>query len=360
MVRAIARAGADPLIATTDADGPNDRLDVPIERPFDYRGAPTIFFRRDWSEAFKASRGLAKWLAREVGGFDVVHIHAVFSHASLVAARACRRAGVPYVVRPLGTIDPWSMAVKPWRKRLVWAVAAGAALRHAAVIHYTTDGERDRAERSLGLSRGMVIPLGVAPAAFEGVRVTSPAAGDVISLGRLDPKKNLEPLLEAWGDLIRRPAFAGRRLVIAGDGDPAYARHLQALAATHAPGTVTFTGWLEGAAKAQALAGAALFAAPSHQENFGIAVAEALAAGLPVLLSPKVDLAPAVVEAGAGWVVPGTRDALRDALVSALGDPAALADRGRRAAAMARDRFDWDAIGARLVDLYRGLRARHG
>jgi hypothetical protein len=105
MCRALGSHGVDSLIATTDADG-TARLDVETEQLVSYENVAAIFFARQWSEAFKYSRPLARWLGAHVAEFDVVHIHAIFSHACLAAAAACRKQGVPYVVRPLGTLDP--------------------------------------------------------------------------------------------------------------------------------------------------------------------------------------------------------------------------------------------------------------
>src|SRR5438477_2112901 len=123
MGRALTEHGVRVLVATTDADGP-DRLPVQLGVPVDWQGVPAIVFRRQFSEAFKYSRPFAAWLGQHVGEFRVVHIHAVFSHSCLAAARACQRRGVPYVVRPLGSLDPWSLHQKPLRKQLLWRFGA--------------------------------------------------------------------------------------------------------------------------------------------------------------------------------------------------------------------------------------------
>src|SRR5690242_6756974 len=111
MCDALVKAGVDTLIVTTNADGERT-LDVPIGEPTMWRGVPAVFFNRTFSESFKYSPGLARWLRRHVTEFDVVHIHAVLSHTCLSAASACRTHRVPYILRPLGTLAPWSLRQK--------------------------------------------------------------------------------------------------------------------------------------------------------------------------------------------------------------------------------------------------------
>src|SRR6185369_7004804 len=108
--------------------------------------------------------------------FDVVHIHAVFNHSSIAAARACRKHLVPYVVRPLGTLDPWSLKQKSVRKSLFWNLVAKRMMADAATIHYTAQAEFDRVKDSLGLTHGSVVPLGVGSSdSVLGPQASSPA-----------------------------------------------------------------------------------------------------------------------------------------------------------------------------------------
>src|SRR6478609_3680376 len=111
MCRSLTAVGIETLLATTDADG-DAHLEVPLGATTTWMGAPAIFFRRDCSEAFKYSRGLGAWLRRHVGDFDIVHAHAALSYAPIAAGRAATARAVPYVVRPLGTLDSWSLAQK--------------------------------------------------------------------------------------------------------------------------------------------------------------------------------------------------------------------------------------------------------
>jgi glycosyltransferase involved in cell wall biosynthesis len=352
MTTALIDAGVAVQIATTDADGPT-RLPVPHGTSMAWSGVPTVFFPRQWSEAFKYSWPLAGWLTEHVKEFDVVHIHAVFSHACIAAAGACRRRGVPFIVRPLGTLDPWSLQQKPVRKRVLWHVGVRRMLETAAAIHYTTASEKRLAETVLRLGRGVVIPLGVDERLFE----CSGPRGDppyVLLLGRLHPKKGIESFVDVFLELA--PDFPEWALVIAGDGERDYVAGLRARVATlDVHKRVTFTGWLRGEAKGTALRRAALLALPSQQENFGLVVAEALASGTPVLVSEHVNLADEIAVAHAGWVVPLDRTVLRDTLAKILRDGCERERRGHAGHELALASFRWRSVAAQVSALYESL-----
>jgi glycosyltransferase involved in cell wall biosynthesis len=148
-----------------------------------------------------------------------------------------------------------------------------------------------------------------------------------------------------------RGAGASWRLVIAGDGAPDYRARLEALAAASgAGGRVEFAGWVGGEDKTALLSRAALFALPSHQENFGIAVLEGLARGVPAIVSPQVNLAAAIDRAGAGWIARDDHH-LGAVLDTAMRDDRERASRAAQARALA-ETFRWSAIAPRIADLY--------
>src|SRR6185295_10295800 len=185
MCRALMQQGIEVLLVTTDAG-------LTEKKVAEYKGVPAKLFPSEFGESFKYSRPLASWLTANIREFDLVHVHAVFNHSSVAAARACRRAGVPYVIRPLGTLDPWSMSQKSLRKRVFWQVAGKGMLQAAAAVHYTSEGEKLSTERLTGLNHGRVVPLGI--------ETTSTATRDkqsyVLVLSRLHPKKGLDVLIE--------------------------------------------------------------------------------------------------------------------------------------------------------------------
>ena len=357
MCQALRNAGLSTLVATTDADG-KSRLDVSEGEIEDYEGVPMIFFPRQASEAYKFSRPLASWLRRNIRTFDIAHIHAVFSHSSVAAARACLNAGVPYVLRPLGTLDPWSLNRHGWRKQLLIRFGAGRLLAGASAMHYTTREEKRLAEHGLPwLPRGTVIPLGVDDELFAGTTRTN-ASPYLLALCRLDPKKGIDLLIQAFHDVAKAGIGADWRLIIAGDGDASYVSKLRtAAAAGEARSRIVFEGWVSGDARFSLLRHATLFALLSSQENFGVALVEALACGTPAIVTREVNLATDIETSQAGWIVPRDPAGLAEALGRVMRDRAALADRRARARTFAGS-FRWGSVAATLTGLYEDILSR--
>jgi len=359
MCRALMQHGVEVLLITTNSDLRED--DLPDGPVAEYKGVPAMFFPSQLGQSFKYSRPLASWLSSNIRNFGLAHIHAVFNHSSVAAAHLCRKAGVPYVVRPLGTLEPWSVKQKSLRKRLFWEVSGKAMLRRAAAVHYTTEAEKLSTEALFGLQHGRVIALGIEPttsSATETLAHLFPSlAADpyVLVLSRLHPKKGLDVLIEAFLSLVQRRQFAHWRLVIAGDGPADYVLKLkQQVSASAHQDQVLFTGWLDGNRKNAVLSGASLLALPSHQENFGLCVMEALSHSVPVLVSPNVNLASEISAANAGWISAIDRDALATRLAEALSDDDERARRGRAGKELSR-RYSWDNAARSLTDLYRDL-----
>jgi len=362
MCRALQETGIEVVLATTDFG-----LEVEVsETPVNYRGVSTIFFPAQWGDSFKFSRPMSAWLNENVQRFDIVHIHAVFNHACVSAANACRKRGVPYVIRPLGSLDPWSMKQKRLRKQVFWRMTGRAMMQASAAVHYTTRAEQQAVESWVKLNNGTVVPLGIdseiADSSMNGddlLRQFPLLANHpyVLVLSRLHPKKALDVLIDAFLSVVQDSRLANWRLVLAGDGRPGYVKQLrQKVFAKKAEDLVLFTGWIEGREKKNVLKHASLLALPSHQENFGLCVMEALALGVPVLISPQVNLAEAVESALAGWISPVSRLALETALRDALEDEGERIIRGRAGELLAQS-FSWGKVAAQLKNVYSAIAA---
>jgi len=305
------------------------------------------------------------WLFRNVRKFDVVHTHALFSFMPVLAGWVCRMLNVPYIVRPLGTLNAYGLRNRrPLLKRLSLALIERPLLRRAFAVHCTSAAEVSDVLAACPAAATTVIPLPIAPhESGEAERASSLLGREadqvVLFLSRIDPKKNLEVLLEAFTILSRVREKAV--LVVAGDGDPTYIATLRAKAVSLGIASkVVWAGHVSGAEKRATLGSATVFALPSHTENFGVAAAEALAAGVPCVLSPGVAIAERVAAAGAGCVAAADPVSTAAALAKYLDNPSVRAAASRCAIALAEDEFSADVVGQRLASLYqRAANSRH-
>lgn len=351
------------VTATTDDDGPGRRLACALNRAVPDGPAERWYFHKN-TDFYKVAWRFVPWVRCATRRFDVVHIHALFSFTSIVAAWAARLSGVPYIIRPLGTLNSYGRTQRrPLLKRLSLKWIEGPLLRAATVVHFTShDEQREAAECGVPM-RGVVIPLGLeAPAVADDTMVRSQFvvlqnARYLLFLSRLDAVKNVENLLLAFAQCLAH--FPNTKLLIAGTGESNYVSSLVSLAdALGFTDEVVWAGHIEGNLKASALAGAQLFVLPSFSENFGIAVAEALMAGVPCVLGKGVAIAADVVGAGAGIAVAPEPEAIAKGINSLLS--ANVDDHARmsaNAAALARDKFSVEAMGRNLVALYESVAA---
>lgn len=348
--------------ATTDDDGPGQRNGLGRASVTENGVLRHYFPKR--TEFYKVAPAFLRWLRRSILDYDLIHIHALFSFTSVVAAWVARSAGVPYVVRPLGVLNQYGLRQRrPLLKRLSLRFIEGPILRHAAAVHFTAQAEMDEA-LATGISmRGAVVPIGIeSPPSGSMVRfldahpaLKSPAR--LFFLSRVDPKKNLEGLLGALA--LLRTEGVQASLIVAGSGEPGYLAQLRALAAELGVASqVEWLGHIDGAAKADALAAADVFVLPSHSENFGIAVVEALAAGLPCVLGRGVAVSSAVEQAGAGVAVGVDATSIAAGIGHYLRSADAREAAGYAAKDLARQEYSVEKMGERLVTLYQSILSR--
>ena len=360
MERALRGEGIEVAVATTDDDGPGARIDVALGQPLSVNGATRYYFRKQ-TEFYKYSFSLARWLDDHVAGFDVVHVHALFSHASVAGARAARRHGVPYVVRPLGVLNRYGMTRRRARlKRLSFRWLERPLLQGAALLHYTSQQERLEAEELGEFAPGVVLPLGMDIEALQGVLNVEPFLArwpraieqqNVLYLSRLDPKKGLELLIDAFAKL--KASGPKALLAIAGAGEPEYVAELERRVARQGLSSdVLWAGHLSGELKRAAFGVANAFVLPSKSENFGLAAVEALAVGIPTILTHGVGISEAVGEAKAGLVVESSSDAIAEAILKILSDHDFAASLSAKARALARERYSLQAMGTGLREMY--------
>jgi glycosyltransferase involved in cell wall biosynthesis len=360
MCHELTRRGEDVEIYTTNVDG-RHRLTVELERPYDVDGFRITYFPIQAVSAYKVSLPLARALRDSIPSFDVVHIHSLYQFPASAAAFYCRRYGVPYILRPHGTLDPFMYRHHRLRKWIYETVCERRNLAYAAAVQFTTEDEKLLAE-TVGLRfRGTVIPLGVTverttgPLASMAHRWPETAGKKVILfLGRINFKKGLDILCEAFAEIARQRDDV--HLLLAGPDHEGFGKQvIRWLSRQRILHRVTFCGMLTGVAKETVLAEASLFVLPSYTENFGIAVVEAMAAGLPVVISNKVNIWREVEENGAGIVVAPESRATVEAMRMLLQDTQKAKRMGERGMVLAKQRFSWETAGAALVESYREI-----
>jgi glycosyltransferase involved in cell wall biosynthesis len=356
LVRALSQAGLNVHVATTDDNGP-DRLRVPLGEPQHEDGATFWYFPRQ-TKFYTFSWPLTRWLARHLREFDLVHIHALFSYAALPAALLARWAGVPYIVRPLGTLNRWGIANRrPWLKKLSFRLLESRILAGAAGIHYTSEQELEEAGE-LGVSANpLIIPnavdLPVGKSSLPAVRPVTDRKV-ILFLSRFDRKKGIDLLIDAFARV--RTQYSEAVLVLAGSGDPAWVTALrQSTERLGIADDVIWAGFLTGEAKWSALSNADVFVLPSYSENFGIAVVEALACGCPVVVSDQVGIHREIARAEAGLVTPCEVDSLAEALCAVLADTGLRRRMRENGVRLARQQFSPEAVGSRMVEAYAAL-----
>jgi glycosyltransferase involved in cell wall biosynthesis len=299
---------------------------------------------------FMYSPELRSALAAEMPSFDVVHIHSLFLYPQLVAFRIAQRLGKPYLVTIHGCLDPAlrgrsriakAIADRLWQRRM---------LDGAAVLHFTTETERDLAADLGYRAPSIVVPNGIDWDSFQVGNGGAAGGACVLYLGRVSHKKGIDVLIRAL-PLLRRDVPSAR-LVVAGPDDEGLTPNLIALARDlDVSDHVEFVGHLGPDERLRALAAADVWALPSRTENFGTTVVEAMAAGVPTVISPEVNLSDGVARAGAGVVCHREPEAFASALSAILSNPNEQA-RLRRAGMEFARAYDWGALARRFRAMY--------
>ncbi|MBB4062410.1 glycosyltransferase [Salinibacter ruber] len=300
--------------------------------------SPMGFYRRLWS------------VVEDVQA-DVIHDHGAWLPSNVVAAWVARRANVPLVVASRGMVTEWSLSHQARKKQAAWHLYQKHVFRQAALFHATAPAEVEDL-RALGMTQPVAV-------VHNGVEIPDalptgePTDGKrALFLSRIHPKKGLPMLLDAWADL--RPE--GWTLELVGPSENGHRAELEAQASKLGlDGDVVFSGPVDDADKWHKYAAADLFVLPTHSENFGIVVAEALAAEVPVLTTTGTPWQELEAHE-CGWWVDPEREAIRDALATALRQSdATRSAMGRRGRELVASTYTWRAVGERMAQAYEWL-----
>ncbi len=350
LCRALAARGHDVHVFTTNVDGPGIS-DVPLRVPVAMDGVKVRYFDCGLGRRLYRSPAMGRALAAEVAQFQVLHLHSVFLWPTLAAARAARKAGVPYLVAPRGMLVGDLIERKSRMLKTLWIrLFERRTLAGAAAVHVTSELEGEELEHlGIPLRRVAVIANGIdVPELTESS--LEPAAAPmpyVLSLGRINWKKGIDRLIAAMSFV------PDAELLIAGNDEEDYQPRLEAMVRDLGlSARVQFLGPVQDAKKWTLMRGASAFAMPSYSENFGIAALEAMACGCPVVVTPEVGLASAIARAGAGVAVSGEPEQLGTALLEVISDPVQRARMGAAGKKLATEEFSWARIAEQAERLY--------
>ena len=351
LCQALGTAGVDVEVFTTTANG--DAPLAPAPDGIAYEGVPVRYFPLAWPQRYWRARGLRAALTRAAATADLIHVHGLWNMTSWAGVAVARAAGKPCVISPRGMLQPEAMQRHREMKSLAYWGIERANLRSAAVLHATSALE-GRELTPYG-PPVVLIPNGVmsssaTPDAIARMRARADVGADddvVTFLGRLHPIKRLDLLAEAFA--IVHHARPNARLVIAGPDEGGYRQQVDAMFAPVA-GATRWIGAVDSGASAALLASSRVLVQCSDSESFGMSVAEALAAGVPVVVTRRSGWAEVDV-IGCGFTVGHDPVSIADGILRVLdhADPASMR---KRASAWARQKFGWDAIGTAMRDAY--------
>ncbi len=350
MAEAMLRQGAEVHVAVTNAAGQHD-MPWPEGTVRDEGGVVFHYFRRQFPCGWFRAPGLAAWLQAQASNFDVLHLHVPFTAPFRAAALAAKASGKPYVVTPHGVLDPWSLRQKAWKKRPYLRWLERNILGGAAALHVTAPLE---AACVADLQLGPTIhclPLAVSCPEEPLVRRQASDVARVLCIARLHPVKALPVLFAA----LARLRAEGRDvfLDLAGQGEASYVAKLRQQAQfLGLEECIAWHGHVDAVQKQRLYAAADCFALLSHHENFGLAAAEAMGAGMPVVVSDQVGLAPDVLAFNAGSVVSAGDDVAAAQALRRLLDPTESADAGARARQLVRQCYGEASFAEGLIEMY--------
>ncbi|MCH2317720.1 MAG: glycosyltransferase [SAR202 cluster bacterium] len=306
--------------------------------------------------------GLKKTLARKIPDFDLVHIQELWHYPGYIASKIARSRNVPYIVTIHGELNEWNLQQKRLKKQIYMTAIQRGILQKSAALHAITQAESNRIRQLEIETPVAMIPNGIHTEEFENLPDRSQFVSRypelenrliVLFLGRIQQKKGLDILAQAFGNLVRTRHDV--RLVVAGpDEDNTLTEVKTILKSQGALEKAVFPGMLTGEQKLEALSAADIFALTSYSEGFSVALLEALSAGLPLVITDECNF-PEVGDSRAGFVVRPNDSETASALMSLLDSADLRREMSENARRLVRSNYTWERIAEKMFTLYENV-----
>lgn len=361
----LARLGVQTTVFTTNANG-KGRLPVDLHRDVDINGVSVWYFPLSYGGLnFFYSRSLKNAVRKKTVEFDLVIAETLWLEVGETIHRTCQSAHIPYVVPLRGQLQPWALAHKSVKKSIFMAWRAKGFLNQAAALICSSDEEARNAALLGYATPIIVVPNGIDIAhygnlgggkkIFDQFGIPENALV-LLFMGRLDPIKKPEIAIEVCASL-RKLLDVPVHLILAGPGSPERLIELSNLSYHfQVNNLVHITGLLDEKQIWEILSEVNLLLMPSSvNENFGMSALEALAAGVPVLVSEGVPVGRWAVQAGAGRIASCDAGAFTQAAAEMLSDPYALAEMGRRGRDLVQQKFDSQVVARQMLTQFQAI-----
>ena len=349
----LVRQGCEVRVLTTDVNGPGSRLDVALNQEVMLEGV-SVRYTHSITDT-PLSPTLFRYLPELLGWADIVHVTGVYSFHVIPTLAACKSLGLPVVWSPRGSLQRWGDERKLALKA-AWEHVCRLVLPERCALHVTAPPEAEASSERLKVPqlRLAQVPNGVAVPEEppEMLELEPSQVLHLLFIGRLMPIKGIENLLDACG-LLKARGQALRLVIAGGTADAAYRAELEKRAQKNGLGAeVHFAGEVRGAEKRAAFAACHAVVVPSHIENFGLVVAEALAHQRPVVVSRNAPWSELESKGCGAWVA-NDPESLAGAIAALRGQP--LGEMGRRGYSWMQQSFSWDGVATQMISAYRSL-----
>ncbi len=339
-----AELGYDVSIATTDLDH---------DKNLKIKNVKILYFKCN-IKTIRYSHSLKQYLKNNIIKFGIVHIHTIWQYPTYIAGKICKQYKIPYILRPCGMLDKWSFKQKKLKKAIYYNLFEKKTIKNAEAIHFATEYEHEESLKIINNNNYFISPLSLDSPIKKINNAPMVSEPYILFLSRIHPIKHPDLLIKAFSKILND--FSEYNLVLAGPCKDCYKQTLnQLIKGLNLTNKVHFPGIVHGDQKENLLKYADFFVLPSQHENFGIAAAEAMGAGLPIIVGEKVALGDDVIKYNTGLIVKLTADDIARAMKELLSSPAKRKVMGKNGYEYVKNHLSKEKIAKQLINKYKTI-----